>query len=196
MTQKQILSQALSSTVIDEFDQDNMLFGNRDGVEAIDRIFHILNDHSNQLQVLQPYQQQITLIRELVLDKFSGIPTTHNTRWKRNSLAHGGQVATDLHMIQQGHDLDRKELWSRGFRHLYGIEYEYGHDIMHDHTITNILNIHADALTLHICRNDEVVSRAEDLIEAWRIWANQKSERYPFRDPVYKDMLYDLLRFV
>ena len=120
----------------------------------------------------------------------------YNTRWKRNSLAHGGQVATDLQMIEQEHNLDRKESWSRGFRQLYGIEYEYRHDIIHDHTITTILNIHADALTLHIFRNHQVVSRAADLIEAWRIWAGQKSARYPFRDPVYADMLYDLLRYV
>lgn len=176
-----------------------MFFGNSDGINILTTLeshARILDEHTKELQVLRPYSNQMALIRRFVLENFSGMQTMHNIRWQKNNLPHGGQVATDIRIIQQEHDIERKEIWCQGFQHLYGIEYEYGHGIIHDHIIINILNIHADALTSDICRNDEVVSKAADLIELWCSWADNRTEMYPFREPAYENMLSDFLQSV
>ena len=174
--------------------------GLADAVNGISQILddhsRILGDHSKELQLLRPYQDLTMFIRELILDEFSGAPTMSNTRWQRNSPAYGGQVVTDRQIIQQEHNIEQKEIWCQGFRRLYGIEYEYGHDIIYDPTITNILNIHADALSLDISRDDGLVEKSARLIEVWRAWADRRMEWYPFQDPVYECMLHDLLESV
>ena len=211
-TQKQVLSERLLSTECNIFNNETMVFGNRDGTNILStlethkrsleaqstaiRLLQRLSEaHARELQLLQPYREQVTLIRELVLDKFSGIHTTYSTRWTRNSLAHGGRIATDIQIINDENDDERRSAWTEGFNNLYGITFNYANDILCDCLIQDIANIHADALSLDLYTpNDAVylVRRAGQLIEVWMTWADDKTMQYPFREPLLQDMLCDL----
>ena len=79
----------LSSTKCDDFNSNTMVFGNRDGMEtALETHARILDAHSKELKLLCLYQDQIALIRRVILEGFLGMQTMHNIRWQRSSVAH------------------------------------------------------------------------------------------------------------
>lgn len=176
-----------------------MSFGNVGGInilETLERYGKILDKHEKELELLRPYGIQMALIRGVVLEKLSGAQTFYNVRLERNAVAHGGQIITDIKIIDEELDLERKRIWRQGFRNLYGVDFKYAVDIVHDRTITAITNIHADASTLDVCKNQNVVNRAGDLIELWCDWADNRTQIYPFRDPACERMLNGFLRSV
>lgn len=65
ITKCQVHFSPLSSTKIDAFDDENMAFGML-WTRSMESWHQILNDHFKQLQLVQPYHDQITLIQRVV----------------------------------------------------------------------------------------------------------------------------------
>lgn len=194
-SQKESLSHKLSSSRCDNFSNETMVFGNQEGIDILKILDHhtkLLEDHSKDLKLLQPFKEQMTL--RLVLEKSSGVGTIENVRLERNTLAHGGQIITDIEIIRGELDIHCKEVWCQGFDNLYGLSFnKYATDICHDHLIVEIANAYADASTLHDCENENVVTKGGELIDLWCTWADDRTKMYPFRDPANVDMLNDFL---
>lgn len=95
-------------------------------------------DHLSYM--LSPFTEQIYLIRTSVLSA-----STSLCHHQRDSFAHGGQILTDMAIIQNESDHIKTAELKTGFANLYGLEYRQ--KIRSFPKVVEIANIYADLQT-------------------------------------------------
>lgn len=161
-----------------------------------------LNKIAQDLQLLRPLLQQIHRIRTLMLDAFASnlnpdLGQLENNK-KKNQVAQGGQVITDIQIIIDQHDIEaqdpeadpeRATRWEQVFEDLYTVPFEYANEILSaDKELIHTLNLHADLLFLSEWQGHdswEMYKEWADIIIAdWLNWIDggKVSSEYPFAE--------------
>lgn len=135
------------------FDKRRKTFGTASGM-AILKELQMMKDSiaapKQHLDLLAPVQRQVRLIRKPVLQSFAYCPTEPTLRQAGNGLAHGGQVISNLSIIDSKNDPAECAVLKSGFERLYAVSPTLRHEFVKYTAVTNIMNMHANLVTLDV----------------------------------------------
>lgn len=172
------------------FNDSRSSFGNAGGLSVLEEIRSL----RYQMNMMASIQDQIRLIRLPVLQEMANWPMASALREARNTVAHGGQVLTDVSIIESETDPAVKARLELGFAHLYHIPFTHQNSFRRYKATVNLMNLHANLSTLEIfhSRNSDL-HQSEELLNCWISWNENGNDlqTYPFTSG--KAMAYNRL---
>lgn len=170
------------------FDDNARIFGNDHGISFLQSLQTQIN-HLNQM--LSPNVRHVYSIRTPILYQFANTrkPLPSSIRHHRNQIAHGGQIESDLAILESEDDPYQKRVWITGIQNLYGVSPHVMNSVKLNKKIIDIANARADLITMHHLNvNHQYVTLCDTILQEW-CDAVEKSISYDINRNIYRELM-------
>lgn len=163
-----------------------------------------LQENKHCLDLLDPIQTQIKSIRVSVLhtlaQRASIDPISHHQT--KDGLLHGGQLVTDVAIIEGEENPAELKTLEQGFQALYHIPFDQRAEFTKYQADVNLMNIHVNLVTLlvdydvsHDVHLNLDLELCAALLDMWLEWVGEGSvlDEYPFTETEAVVMVHDSL---
>ncbi|KAM5452175.1 hypothetical protein MaudCBS49596_003529 [Microsporum audouinii] len=176
------------------FDQSQRSFGNKAGVGLLQELRNIREENrefrsrieesnrrieesnrESQKRIDRTYRaamMSVMTLRAPIYHLHSGGQIGPEYRRRRNAVAHGGSVLTDISILHYLDDTAAFTRWATRFEEIYCMPFRYTQTLSESSKMVVLLNIHADVLLLGTYstyqNSEEIKRKCKSIIRLWK----------------------------